>query len=377
MNNLKIAVFGCWNNGCDKNSGQKSVSDLIKTNESKYEFMVILGDNYYAKKKTLVDMPHIKIKVKLSNLEEAKNGFECLEQIKLEKKIIMGNHDVEDSMDKSCSVLKAQLKLPWYDVKFPFGYDLYYLYHKEKTNTFETILFIYLDTTLYSNEFENLDKDKNYCYKSVLDKSFNTLKQEQNHFLIQILENMISNDILNINNVILFGHEPLFTFKEKEKDGIKKTSNIVNTELLSILFEFKIKHPNINLNWICADYHIYQNSEIIFEDKKISQLIFGTGGGELENPVSQNISAKDGYKLKILSNIVYDANGINISENYKEMFGINNFGYGEISLEPCAIKHKFIIAEFNENNYSDYIDYKQKYIKYKNKYIQLKIINYK
>ena len=51
MNNFSIAVFGCWNEGCTSNSGQQSVSNTIKSNESKYEFMVILGDNYYAKKK--------------------------------------------------------------------------------------------------------------------------------------------------------------------------------------------------------------------------------------------------------------------------------------------------------------------------------------
>mgnify|MGYP001473503591 CR=1 FL=1 len=52
MNEFKIAIFGCWNTGCENNSGQESVKDILKSKQSEYEFMVILGDNYYAKNKT-------------------------------------------------------------------------------------------------------------------------------------------------------------------------------------------------------------------------------------------------------------------------------------------------------------------------------------
>jgi hypothetical protein len=143
MDTFNIAVFGCWNEGCRENSGQQSVSNLIKSNESKYEFMVILGDNYYAGKKTIIDNGMgSKFKIKLTNINELKNGFACLDQINLEKKLIMGNHDVEDSLDKGCSVLKSQLKLPWYDVKFPFGFDMYYLYGNEQNTYNKTVLFI-------------------------------------------------------------------------------------------------------------------------------------------------------------------------------------------------------------------------------------------
>lgn len=144
MENFNIVVFGCWNEGCKENSGQKSVSNLIKTNETKYKFMVVLGDNYYAEKKTLLKIGKTDLKIKETNIQELINGFKCLENINLEKKLIMGNHDVEDSIDKSCSTLKLQLKLPTFDVKFPFGVDKYYLYHDKITNTYETILFIWI-----------------------------------------------------------------------------------------------------------------------------------------------------------------------------------------------------------------------------------------
>ncbi len=388
MNNFSIAVFGCWNEGCKNNSGQKSVSTTIKSNESNYKFMVVLGDNYYAKKKTLIESKKSKLKIKLTDIQELKKGFECLQNINLEKKLIMGNHDIEDSIDKSCSVLKTQLKLPWYDVKFPFGYDLYYLYGDNKDTYNETILFIYLDTTLYSHGIN----DTNSCYYSVLNKNVSNLKDEQNKFIVSTLE-ITKNKLLNISNVVFFGHEPLFTFKEKK--GIKQPS--INLELLEILF--KNKPLNVNFYWICADYHIYQNSLITQKSnskQKISQWIFGTGGGELDVPGSSNFMEINNYNLKIEPNIVFNIHNDDISKKFNKVYGVNKFGYGEIIFDLCSVTHKFILSNYKDNevyivkkkqkidgggacnnNYkNNYLcNYKDKYIKYKTKYIELKKLN--
>jgi hypothetical protein len=379
MNNFSIAVFGCWNKGCKNNSGQKSVSNLIKLNESKYQFMVILGDNYYAEKKNLYESGDSKLKIKLTNIQELKEGFECIQDINLEKKLIMGNHDIEDSFDKSCSVIKTQLKLPWFDIKFPYGYDMYYLYGDEDNSNNQTILFIYLDTTLYSEGINN----NNSCYHLVLDKSFDELKTEQNNFIIQTLE-ITQNQLLNISKVVFFGHEPLFTFKEKNG----KNKSAIITELLDLLF-YQMD-PNIKYYWICADYHIYQNSTITSKsepDKKIYQWIFGTGGGDLDNSVSTNYIESSNYNLLIQPNIVLDSNFNDISNCFDGVFGVKKFGYGEISFNSNSVTHKFVIADYHDdnpetkpkkkkekitvngggNNY-----YKDKYIKYKTKYNELK-----
>lgn len=204
------------------------------------------------------------------------NGFKCLENIDLEKKLIMGNHDIENSIDKSCSSLKIQLKLPTYDIKFPFSYDLYYLYQDSQKEIYETILFIYLDTSLYDDTLNDI----NSCYKSVLNIDINKLREEQDKFLSNTLKK-IDEILYNINNVIFFAHEPLFMFKNKDN----KNKSSVKTKLLKILFEEKIKYSKIEFYWICADYHIYQNSIItndLFSGQKITQWIFGTGG-ELDN----------------------------------------------------------------------------------------------
>ena len=380
MDTFKIVVFGCWNKGCRENSGQQSVSNLIKLNEYKYEFMVILGDNYYAEKKTIINNRESKFKIKLTNINELKKGFSCLENINLEKKLIMGNHDVEDSLDKGCSILKSQLKLPWYDVKFPFGFDMYYLYGNEQNSYNKTILFIYLDTTLYSSDIN----DNNSCYKSVLNKDINTLKQEQNSFITSTLK-LIENKIYNISNVVFFGHEPLLTFKQKKEKKIA----LVVPDLLEILFEEKNKYTDTGFHWICADYHVYQNSiisnnsdpKLNITDPKlnITQWIFGTGGGELDKPVNDTDLVVGNYELKILPNIVFDSRDVNISDKFNDTIGLDRFGYGEITFDLCSVSHKFILSDYDFNksvgsNNKSLFDYKTKYFKYKNKYIGLKNI---
>jgi hypothetical protein len=367
MENFNIAVFGCWNEGFKKNSGQSSVYEVLKKNEEKYEFLVILGDNYYADKKKTHDN---KIKISMTDLDEAKRGFKYLNDINLEKKIIFGNHDIKNSLNKGCSVLKSQLKLPWYDVKFPYSYDLYYLL--KENNYFETILMIYLDTTLYDKDIK-----EDSCYYKTLGKNHKKLKIEQENFIKNTLAIINNNPIYNIKNVIFYGHEPLLTYKEKEKKGQKIQKESVLEDLLNILFEQKKIYVNTNFYWICADYHIYQNGKITDRTTNltINQWIFGTGGGELDDTVSSKDYEYNNYILEILNNIVYDSNDNNISKEYDKQLGVNQFGYGEITFNSSSVTHKFIRSDYvkmNDHNGGSLVNY-NKYLKYKSKYLKLKI----
>ena len=118
---MNIITVGCWNkNDCKGNTGLAAVvgeiNDDLKKN--RYDFMVLLGDNYYPNKDTLNNF-----KIKNINIDQMKNGFHCFDQMPINKKLIFGNHDVEEAFT-NCSILKNQLYIPGFDVKFPFSYEL-------------------------------------------------------------------------------------------------------------------------------------------------------------------------------------------------------------------------------------------------------------
>lgn len=220
--------------------------------------------------------------------------------------------------------------------------------------------------------YDNDLNDTNSCYQSSLGIGVNELKRRQEEFILSTLEEI--KKTYNINNVVFFAHEPLIIFKNK--NGKKKSST--NSQLLEILFEEKKKYKNIGFYWICADYHIYQNSVITDKSlppgQQITQWIFGTGGGKLDKPPSSNIFKDDKYKLEILPNKVFNSAGEDISQQFNAN-GVDKFGYGEISFDFCSITHKFILAEHIYEGGDN--DYKSKYLKYKLKYIELKkLTNY-
>lgn len=358
-NKITISAFGCWNTGCDEDSGQKSVSDVIKEKESNYNFMIILGDNYYPKKYVLNKKPKYKVK-DIQSLKMEK-GFKCIDNINLIRKLIMGNHDIEESVNQGCSVIKYQQKLPWYDVKFPFGYEYHYI---KNDDSYETVLIFYLDTTIYKiNVLPN-------CYLEILNKTVDKLITEQNNFITTTLQKAVENTHINLKKVLFCGHEPLYTIYEEDESVIKST----NDNLLEHLFKEYKKYRDLNFTWICADYHVYQNTKITHDNLIINQFILGTGGAKLDTlPItnkSEYIKDDNKYEFNILSNIIYNVDGENISSNHQSL-GLSAFGYGEIVIEiGKIISHKFILTKLPVLAGGD-VNYKQKYLKYKFKYDKL------
>ena len=356
---IKISAFGCWNTGCNNDSGQKSVSDEIKKKENQYNFMIILGDNYYPEKYKLSEEPKFSVKdIQSTNMEK---GFKCIDNINLTRKLIMGNHDVEESVNQGCSVIKYQQKLPWYDVKFPFAYEYHYI---KNESSYETVLIFYLETTMYR---EDVLQD---CYLSLLNKTAEQLIIDQHNFITETIKKTVTNSNLNLTKILFCGHEPLFMIREKK--GRKQ--NIVIKKLLEHIFNEYKKNPKLNFTWICADYHVYQNTKITHEDMIINQFILGTGGGELDTlPITNEADFTDNekqYKFNILSNIIYNTEGIDISDTHQSL-GLPAFGYGEILIEiGNNITHKFILTKLPVANGGG-INYKEKYLKYKFKYNEL------
>jgi hypothetical protein len=356
---LKFATFGCWNEGCEAGSVQEQVAKKLKENEKDYKFLVLLGDNYYSKKNKLESL---KVSYHDINLEEMKHGFDCLKDINIPKKLILGNHDIEEGVFQGCSSMKAQLKLPWYDIKFPYDFEDHFLFLNTNPQNYKIVKFIYLDTTIY-----DMEDPINTCYDRVINKSANDLIKEQYAFISKQLKSLNPE---TTNTVVFFGHQPLITFRFKKG---KPSKNLL---LLDHIFNLtKGLHKQYQFNYICADFHNFEEAYIEkkYPDNKvfkIHQIVFGTGGktelDERYNPYNEDRCDPtnfDGY--------LYDMQNRYSSYTEPEYdFSIppkKSNGYGEIIIDENGLNYNFI--PINPDGISNW---KNKYFKYKNKYLNLK-----
>lgn len=330
MTEYKIATFGCWNNykTVDKRIPMKNVTDYIKTVQDKYTDLIILGDNYYPQnfKKLTDPITGVKIGKKIDfNQKHFDDGFNMIETIGIPNKyLIMGNHDIVDSLLDNCNVLELQkVKSDKFNIKFPYG--------KHQVSVDDSIYkYLFIDTTLYSQT----NKTPN-CFNIVEKKSVNELLCEQNKFIIDELKD------LTIKKFLIFGHEPLITLKTKFTDDneLNKKNSVLNENLLKILFD-----SGKEIIYVCADVHMYQNGIIKNSNgKTIQQIVCGTGGADNDYYCLSSKYHKIG---------LYDFELVNFVDSY---------GYVEIILTSEGVSHQYfkIHKDLSIDIYS-----KKYYIKY-------------
>lgn len=318
----KIATFGCWNNYkmVDSRIPMKNVTDYLKTVQDNYSDLIILGDNYYSQNSTKITDPKSGLKIKKIefNQKEFNDGFEMIETIGIPNKyLIMGNHDLEDTILDNCIGLKLQKdKSDKFNIKFPYG--------KHKVTVGDSnYKYIFIDTNLY-----NMIDKVNTCFDTIENKNVNELLDEQNRFIIEELNDS------SIKKFLIFGHEPLVTLKSKIliEQEIRKDNSILNEELLKILFD-----SGKEIIYVCADVHMYQNGIIKnSKGKTIQQIVCGTGGGD-----------KDYYCLSSK----YHKLGL---IDFELVNFIDGYGYVEIVLTPDGISHQYIKIhkDLSANRYS-------------------------
>jgi predicted MPP superfamily phosphohydrolase len=148
---MKFIHFGCWNNGkCsaknDLTNGLTKMTTLLNktVSESDFDFITIVGDNYYPGKKIIDDK-----KFKNFVFEDFKSGFDCLPS-NINKFVIFGNHYIEDIViddkeEKMCHSLLLQKQIASEN-------DKYILFDNVINLKDDNNLIIMIDTTLYSLE---------------------------------------------------------------------------------------------------------------------------------------------------------------------------------------------------------------------------------
>jgi hypothetical protein len=332
---INIALVGCWNNykQVDGSYPLVNVCNYLKLNESKYDELVILGDNFYPSKEkveiTLPDGSTSSIKKNIFDLPTFNIGFDLIKNINIHNKyLIMGNHDIEDFYTERCINLYHQFdKSDFLKIMFPF---------KSCPVANTGFKYIFIDTNLY-----NLSKNPNTCFNTTLHKSALELKNNQNQFIICELKNP------SFNNFIICAHEPLFSIKSKDT---KFKSSLLDEELLNILF-----NSRKNITYVCADVHMFQCGIITNNNSQsIKQIVCGTGGADKDSFTSSQSEFK-----------------INDDFNFTMQSSRDSFGYVELNISPDNISHKYIKV-INSESVLSHEEYKKKYLKYKNKYFNLK-----
>ncbi len=309
MEHIKIATFGCWNRKVieDGKIPMEYVIENIESREREFTHLVILGDNYYAEKKK-IEIGGVKVKTTEYIPDDIEHGFKLIERLKIPKKyLIMGNHDIEDTLDKECVGLQYQVgKAGKFDVMFPFNSEIITLSDGTK------IKYIFIDTTVYS-----IKADPS-CYDSVIGKNSKKIIQEQNKFIIEELSDS------SIKHFMIFAHEPLYSLKTKifVEDNLPHLVDDVLDNLAEIILS---NSKGKNVFYVCADVHMYQSG--IITDKSgnsVKQIVCGTGGGQ-----------KDYF---VLDDKIFKKNNLTYSVDMTK----DSYGYVEFVLNSSEVKYTYI-----------------------------------
>lgn len=284
---MSFIHFGCWNkNFCDpreKNSnGLSQVMNHLIYNEKSPSFYIINGDNFYPNK---ID------KKKFYNKQNMDSGFRCLKELgkKALVYILMGNHDLQieknmydintKELITPCQIIENELV---YRDEFNF-----YNYHRILDNT----LIIFINTVIYTNDFKNKD-DGPLLLECAIEYykergNFNSIDEFANYdeyiikYLIELYKS--NNTIDKIKNIVIAGHHPIFSYRDKyENDDFKPVRKPLNNRGLEFIDYIYNQFTHCDKFYLCADVHQYQKATIILGSNKICQYVVGTGGTDCD-----------------------------------------------------------------------------------------------
>ena len=283
-----IVSFGCWNQTHKKDGPSDEIKKvMMKLKETGKDVVLVSGDNYYPVK-TSIKTKVGKEKIKQVHLDHLIEGFEDLKDATQGTPVYMnfGNHDVVSNdqvttnSEKECIILETELEQG--NEKFHVG-----MTHKINYGTHTLILMI--DTSIYSKEKEF--KKFNKCYNLLTKMTQAELIKQQDAYVKTAVEEFQG------DNVIIVGHYPIFYEKEKKlspeqnnnwfkpvaKEQTKRVSVLENSvDFTNLLFEL----PEKNYYYLCADYHLFEEGDVIIKkdgkERLIHQYIAGTGGTELD-----------------------------------------------------------------------------------------------
>ena len=289
--NKRLIHFGCWN----RTAGEEGYVRMIPTLkqyifENSTDVVLVAGDNYYPQKNK---DKKTKQKVKTVADEKLNAGFYALKDAvgSVPTYVILGNHDVE-KINGDCEIATLESSQ-----KSPPNFDVTIFKMFRWTPNTVVVMF---DTTLYEDD---IAKDFE-CY-SRFGNTDELQRGEQPQELIdrqrgEILDFLRrESDEGGYSNVIMVGHFPIISAKQKEKDG-KKTDKFELNKFANDLIVgiCNTVGADKHMYYLCADVHMYQYGTISLsaggQTYNVEQYVVGTGGAELDDvPSSNNYRTSD------------------------------------------------------------------------------------
>ncbi|VBB17781.1 hypothetical protein YASMINEVIRUS_244 [Yasminevirus sp. GU-2018] len=323
---LKNGVFffvGCWNRLDETINNDCTtivVNEIANSHQlygENYDFGVVLGDNIYPDELSYTSAVKMKALKKEFNPEKMARGIKRFDSLDKPLHIVLGNHDIEN-----CDMLTQQTKS--YNT-WQFRGNLYdTLYEVDK----QIVRLIAIDTNVIvdfnpSNESEQLSAG----YKELTDKgcdvNFNIDPQKYYGAFKQML---LPQNNIGVSLIIVAGHQPLFTAKEKE--GKTKTS------VMAFVDDFmesvhELQKSGVDIVYICADLHAFMDSRVELGGTSIRQIVAGTGGAS-PDPFSSDYIA-------IIKKTPVPAKGSKTVLRVTEVH--NSYGYASFNLRSYLQDH--------------------------------------
>uniref|UniRef100_A0A6C0HTD7 Calcineurin-like phosphoesterase domain-containing protein n=1 Tax=viral metagenome TaxID=1070528 RepID=A0A6C0HTD7_9ZZZZ len=367
----EIIFFGCWNNGgCDLHSTEpnslttmvKGLNEYLSHIEKKPQSLIVAGDNYYPQKNKYKNKDKTKNETKdekpqkIFKTKEISSGFNCLQEIDIEKKyILLGNHDlektIEENNEKDCNAIIYQKYLSDNKSFNFFNFNLDSPRELEMIRISSNTVIIMFDSSIYEKKPEiyldcyNILRSEETKFESIDD-----IKQLQINQRDNTIEKLKKSEYSNVTNIVFACHHPLFFLKTKKSNCIFEYSeNIIN-----FLLPFnKLKKKFI---YLCADLHLFQRSVILIggieeQKMKLEHIVIGTGGAELDDDcdyssltdIMNEENLKEDSKIHFLDFKFSEIEHLNNDKN-KQLISLKNNGFLHCKFSKNKIKMKFVIT---------------------------------
>jgi hypothetical protein len=277
---MSVIFFGCW--GDYQHRVKEVLSSLYKyIKRNDVTNVIVAGDNYYIDKdedkqkkyvpgeaSSIIGLLHLATMDVHTDVLAGNHEYD-----RIEKSKIIGEHQKDLSEEDECFILQEETTT--FDKIHSENFNFRTI-HTDVDKSFlllNDVLYLFLDSSMYEYKLPE-------CYASYPEK-YNSeilgrLKQKQ----IEKMRTILDMNAGKYKKITCCAHHPLYIFRVK--DGVYKDP-VPNYEILSALCQFL---PVEEIDYLCADFHVYQESHLHVTHKgkplAIHQYIVGTGGTELD-----------------------------------------------------------------------------------------------